>query len=277
MINDLCVSIIIATYNVEKCISRCLDSILKQSYENFEVIIMDGASTDNSIEIIKSYNDPRLRIFSEPDNGIYDAWNKGLEKSKGNWIAFIGADDKYSSEESLALLIQAIPLSNNAPVIYGKIENEGPEGNVTGGSGEPWFNLFSFSFNYIKCNLPIPIMSAMYSREFIKDEVFDITLKVTADADLFLRCLQRWNGSPPYFINESKPLVRMGYGGVSTNYRNYIVTLKDSIRTRKKNNISNVNLAIINRIFKVYTLSFIGYMFGDSFISKLLIKYHRIK
>ncbi|MBD2804163.1 glycosyltransferase [Xenorhabdus sp. ZM] len=277
MERDIFISIIIATYNVEDCISKCLDSIFNQTYKNFEILIMDGASTDNSISIINGYTDPRLKIFSAPDKGIYDAWNKGLACSTGNWVTFIGADDSYSSNQSLELLVQGIPPSNNAPVIYGKIENEGPEGNITGGSGEPWFNLFSLLFNYIKCNLPIPIMSAIYSKEFLNNEKFDINLKITADADLFLRCLRRWNGNSPYFIGGNNIIVRMGYGGISTNYSTYIMTLKDSIITRKKNNISNINLGIIIRTFKVYTLYIIGSIFGDQFISKALVKYHKIK
>lgn len=64
MDRDIYISIIIATYNVEDCIKKCLDSILNQTYENFEILIMDGASTDNSISIINGYKDSRLKIFS---------------------------------------------------------------------------------------------------------------------------------------------------------------------------------------------------------------------
>lgn len=271
------ISIIIATYNVSSCIEKCLDSILEQTYEDFEVVIVDGASTDDSLSIIKKYTDPRLKLVSEPDKGIYDAWNKGITLSSGDWLNFIGADDCFSSPASLQLLVDAIPHSNDAPIIYGKIESEGPSGDITGGSGEPWFDLFSPVFNYIKCNLPIPVMSAIYSREFIKNEKFDLTLRVTADADLLLRCLRLWQGNPPHFIGVDAPIVRMGYGGISTNRNTYIVTLNNSLKTRRNNGISNFNLAMGIRIVKVYSILAVGKLFGDSVLTNSLAKYHLLK
>lgn len=271
------ISIIIATFNVSSCIEQCLDSILEQTYENFEVIIVDGASKDNSLNIIQGYTDPRIKLISEPDKGIYDAWNKGLTLATGEWINFIGADDRFSSSASLQLLVDAIPQSNDAPIVYGTIQSEGPGGDITGGSGEPWFDLFSFKFNYIECNLPIPVMSAIYSRNFIKNEKFDLSLRVTADADLLLRCLRLWQGNPPHFIGSETPIVRMGYGGISTNRKTYIVTLQNSLKTRKNNGVSNLNLSIVIRIIKVYAILGVGRVFGDSVLANSLAKYHFLK
>ncbi|MFK8258257.1 glycosyltransferase family 2 protein [Erwinia sp. AnSW2-5] len=271
------ISIIIATYNVAVCIEKCLDSILEQTFEDFEIVIVDGASTDNSLNIIRGYTDPRIKLVSEPDKGIYDAWNKGLSLSCGEWINFIGADDCFSTPTSLKVLVDGIPQSNNAPIIYGTIQSEGPGGDITGGSGEPWYNLFSPAFNYIRCKLPIPVMSAIYSRGFIKDEKFDLTLRVTADADLLLRCLRLWQGNPPHFIGADTPIVRMGYGGISTNRNTYILTLKNSLQTRRNNGISNYNLAIFIRIVKVYSIIAVGKVFGDSILANSLAKYHFLK
>jgi len=81
-------SIIIPTYNCENTISNCLNSILTQSYVDFEILIIDGASKDTTLEILKKYDDKRLKIVSEPDKGIYDAMNKGLKIANGNWIYF---------------------------------------------------------------------------------------------------------------------------------------------------------------------------------------------
>ena len=74
-------SIIIPTYNSEKVIGRALESILCQTFSDYEVLVMDGASHDETTNVVKSYNDLKIKIFSEPDKGVYDAMNKGIRKS----------------------------------------------------------------------------------------------------------------------------------------------------------------------------------------------------
>lgn len=89
------VSIIIATFNSEKTLRNALDSVLNQSYKDWECIIVDGASRDGTISIVKEYvqKDPRFRYISELDNGVYDAFNKGWKMAKGEWIHYLGDDD----------------------------------------------------------------------------------------------------------------------------------------------------------------------------------------
>lgn len=99
MHKDTEISLIIATFNSEKTIDSTLDSIIRQEYSNFELIILDGNSTDSTVELLKLYKDkfeakgiPYIWM-SENDSGIYDAWNKGLKLAQGNWVSFIGSDD----------------------------------------------------------------------------------------------------------------------------------------------------------------------------------------
>lgn len=93
MNQEVVISIIIATYNAEKTLQKCLGSIIPQLTEQTELIIVDGASKDSTNEII-SFNKKNVAYtISEPDKGIYDAWNKGINVARGKWIAFIGADD----------------------------------------------------------------------------------------------------------------------------------------------------------------------------------------
>lgn len=87
------ISIIIATYNASSTLKACLESIVTQLTPECELIIIDGGSTDDTNNIITSFKGRISYTISEPDNGIYDAWNKGVKAAKGNWIAFIGADD----------------------------------------------------------------------------------------------------------------------------------------------------------------------------------------
>ena len=88
------ISIIIATYNAEKTLQRCFDSIRNQKNEKIELIVIDGNSNDNTLSIIESNADIVDYYVSESDKGIYDAWNKGVKVSTGEWIEFLGADDK---------------------------------------------------------------------------------------------------------------------------------------------------------------------------------------
>lgn len=111
------ISIIIPTYNSEKTISESIKSILEQSFDNYEILIMDGISDDHTLNIIKEFNDPRIRIFSEKDSGVYDAMNKGIEKAEGKWLYFLGSDDTLYDKETLK---DIEPFLGNHDLVYGK-------------------------------------------------------------------------------------------------------------------------------------------------------------
>ena len=87
------VSVIIATYNAESSISITLDSLSKQTFRDFEVLMVDGASTDNTVSITKSFSALNIEVKSDVDDGIGDAWNKGVARSCGRWIIFLNAGD----------------------------------------------------------------------------------------------------------------------------------------------------------------------------------------
>src|SRR5215218_2671624 len=91
-------SIIIPTYNAGNNLARALESVLQQTFSSFEVLIMDGLSTDNTSAIVESFHDERIQLFREGDRGIYDAMNKGIAKARGAWLYFLGSDDElYTS------------------------------------------------------------------------------------------------------------------------------------------------------------------------------------
>lgn len=90
-------SIIIATYNSERTLQRTLDSIILSDFKDYEIIIVDGLSSDATLDIIHKNNSFITNVISERDNGIYDAWNKGVRMSEGTWIMFVGSDDLLDS------------------------------------------------------------------------------------------------------------------------------------------------------------------------------------
>lgn len=111
MNNKIKVSIITPCFNSEKTIHKTLESMLKQTYTNYEYIIIDGKSTDKTLEIIEKYRPQfgnKLKVFSEPDEGIYDAMNKGIAKSTGDIIGIVNSDDFYC-EDAIENMVNEIP------------------------------------------------------------------------------------------------------------------------------------------------------------------------
>lgn len=113
------ISIITVTYNSEKTIEDTLKSIQSQTYKNFEHIVIDGASTDGTLNIVRSFSN--TIVSSEPDNGIYDAMNKGLKLVSGDIIGILNSDDFYSSSNVLQLVVDAFCV-NNIDSVYGDLQ-----------------------------------------------------------------------------------------------------------------------------------------------------------
>ncbi len=107
------ISIVIATWNAAETLRTCLDSIVPQLTETAELVIIDGGSKDSTNEIIAPYGDKGTYTISEKDKGIYDAWNKGVKASNGEWIGFIGADDVMNSD-AISIFLKEI---KNTPKI----------------------------------------------------------------------------------------------------------------------------------------------------------------
>ena len=96
MMNEMLVSVVIPAFNCEKYIAECIDSVLNQSYQDFEIIIIDDGSTDGTVKTVSGYEDDRIKLFHQEGNsGSGAARNYGVEKASGQWIAFVDADDTW--------------------------------------------------------------------------------------------------------------------------------------------------------------------------------------
>ena len=141
------ISVIVPAYNVEKYISRCLDSILNQTYHNLEIIVVNDGSTDNTKNIISSYveKDKRVQIVNQENKGLFHARLAGLEKATGDYIAFVDSDDYISRDYYRVLINEAI--EKEVDVVVGRIVQENSE-------GKKWIqNIYNdYSFNKLDGN-----------------------------------------------------------------------------------------------------------------------------
>jgi glycosyltransferase involved in cell wall biosynthesis len=215
------ITVIVAVYNAFNTLQQCLDSVVNQAHANVQLVVIDGASTDGSVDVLRGMTDQIDFWISEPDNGIYSAWNKGLLQAKGEWICFIGADDYFCNTSVLKKISDAlISLPINIDVAYGKIVLLGRENNAMYELGQPWEQI-QVRFKSIMC-LPHP--GLMHRRTvFEKYGNFDETFKIAADYDMLLRILL--NGKA-HFIPDVIS-VAMRQGGASSNPSNTFLALSE--------------------------------------------------
>jgi glycosyltransferase involved in cell wall biosynthesis len=137
--SDPTISIIVATKNVADCIESCINSIIEQTYKSYEVMVQDALSTDRTLAILGSYDPRVVKVASEADNGIYDAWNRALRRTAGEWIMFLGADDRLAHAEVLSNRIKMLaPCSGNVDLVCGRIALMRRDGTVQKQTGAGW-------------------------------------------------------------------------------------------------------------------------------------------
>jgi len=114
-------SIIIPSYNSAETIAATITSILEQTFTDFEILLMDSCSADATVQIVGRYKDSRIRIFSEKDKGIYDAMNKAIQLSEGNWLYFIGSDDVLYDKNVLQDVAGKLTELADKDLVYGNV------------------------------------------------------------------------------------------------------------------------------------------------------------
>lgn len=202
-------SIIIPTFNSAKDIENCLNSILRQTFQNFEIIIQDNISTDNTVEIIKkiSGTDDRIKLLIETDKGIYDAMNKGINLANGEWLYFLGSDDELYDNAVLQSIFIDSDVKQHS-VLYGDVQIVGDTSWAK--DGEQYGGIFDVK-KLLKKN--ICHQSIFYRRAFIKNDIgyYNIDYKLCADLDFNLRCRAKTD-----FLYLDKIIARFTGGGAST-------------------------------------------------------------
>lgn len=168
------VSIIITTLNGANTINRCLESISCQVYRNFELIIVDGGSTDSTVDIIKTRNDCNIILYSYPGIGLYAGLNKGIEKAKGDWLYFIGCDDSLFDAHTLSRVTDSIHDNPEIKIIAG---------NVVYNSGYVMYP--SFGSPYMLA-YRLHHQGTFYHRSLFDKRKYNETLRISADYEFNL-------------------------------------------------------------------------------------------
>ena len=184
------ISIIIPTYNSEKYIRKTLESLNSQIYRNFEVIVVDGLSNDNTMKIVNEYSDIVKFTISEKDNGMYDAINKGLKIAKGDVIAYLNSDDYYDTM-TLKNVNEYFNSNNEISIVYGTLFYVNGKDKIIKKIKTVIFNkkiLLSLWFCYI------PQPCSFFRRNVINTiSEFDTQYKLAADYDFFVKASMFFN------------------------------------------------------------------------------------
>jgi glycosyltransferase len=240
------ISIITITYNSEESILRTLDSINSQTFQDFEYIVIDGKSSDKTIDIINDHKIKINKLISEKDNGIYDALNKGIKESNGKYIGFLHSDDKFYSKDSLKSIVDSL-IENDSDIIYGDLKyvSKGPTYRVI----RKWV---SGSFKRYKLHLGwMPPHPTLYMKKSLykKNGVFNTNLKISADYDLMTRNFSKQNLKITYL---KRYLVLMTLGGESNkNINNLYIALKEDIFSMRTNKIFWPLALIFKKLSKI--------------------------
>ncbi len=241
------ISIITVCYNSEKYIRSTIDSILNQTHEKIEYIVVDGLSQDRTIDIIKEYEprfNGRIRWISEKDAGLYDAMNKGINMSSGDVIAILNSDDIYYDNEVIADVVHQLE-KRKTDALYGNLEIV--RADNTQKIIRKWISTPFIAGSFKKgWHLPHPTFFVKKS-VYEKYGAFDTSFDVSADFEFLLRVLEVNKISVYYY---DRFIVKMRYGGESTgSLQKIFLGNKNVIKAFKKNDISISLLYPIYRIF----------------------------
>jgi glycosyltransferase involved in cell wall biosynthesis len=220
------VSVIVAVKEGSGTLQRCLDSIAAQDFGSRETIVVDGASTDGTRELLESNaRQGKLDSYvSEPDRGVYQAWNKGILRSRGVWICFLGCDDVFHDVSSLRALADAGARAGGARVVYGKIERVAANGVLVETIGVPWEQ----AREGFLAGINIPHPGTLHHRSiFTEGGRFDESYRIAGDYDLLLGELRE---RAPAFVD--RVVVDMGLGGLSSRPGSIYQALREVSRAR---------------------------------------------
>jgi len=243
------ISIITVCYNSEKTIETTFKSVLEQTYNNIEYIVIDGKSSDNTLKIIEKYSDIINVLVSEQDNGLYEAMNKGIKLATGDIVGLINSDDLFCDPEALSKVVKVFETNKNLDSVYADLFYVSQK-NINHISRR-WISGLQKPFKYGWH----PAHPTFYIKKSVYDKygLFDLSFKLAADFEIMLRFLDRFKISTTYL---KEPLVKMRLGGeTNKSFKNIFNQNLECLRAFKKNDLKVIKLLypifrIIPKIFQ---------------------------
>ena len=245
------ISIITATFNSAKTLKDTIQSVLRQTNKDFEYLIIDGGSTDETIDIVKSYESEfsgRLKWVSEKDQGIYDAMNKGIKMASGDVVGILNSDDYFTSDDILQTVDNAFK-SHEIDAIYGDIHfiRDGNPQKCIRYYSSRMFRPFWLRFGFM------PAHPSFYCKRevFEKAGLYSLDYKIGADYEMMVRLFKRHKIKSLY---ANKDFVTMRTGGASnTNVRSRLTLIEEDVKACRENGIyTNRFFIMLKFLYKIF-------------------------
>jgi len=220
------ISVVTACYNSEATIAWTIRSFLAQTYPHKELLIVDGASKDRTLEIARNLATPEVRIVSERDHGIYDAMNKGLRLYSGDAVGFLNSDDTYHDPEALTRIAAGLEHADAVHSGIVVVKSHDAKEIVRRWQGEP-FRRGQFRWGWL------PPHPTFYIRRTLADKtgLFDLSYQSAADYDYMLRAMELHAQSTAFVPG---PLVDFLRGGASSGFKRVFLANIGCLRSRQR-------------------------------------------
>ena len=236
------VSIITVVRNAVETIQDTISSVASQNYNNIEHIIIDGASTDGTLEVIRQHQDKLSCVLSEPDRGIYDAMNKGIKVAHGDFLGFLNSDDIYANDKVISKIV-GIMKKQKVDAVYGDLVYVSPNNlqRVLRHYNSGWFNSNMIAKGYMPAHPTLFLSNRVYKQY----GYYKIDYSIAADFEFVARVFGKGDISY-YYLPEV--MVKMRQGGVSTkNWKSNWILNKEILRACKENDIDTNILKVLSK------------------------------
>jgi glycosyltransferase involved in cell wall biosynthesis len=237
---DLKISLVTVVFNAESTIERCIQSVIDQTFKNIEYIVIDGGSTDKTVEVINKFKKNIHYFLSEQDNGIYDAMNKGIKFATGDVVGMLNADDFLADNHILSKVAESFQ-NYDTQIVYGDLEYINDAGKIFRKWHSGKYTNGKFNWGWM------PPHPTFYCKRELFNQfgLYSLDYGTAADYELMLRFIHRYHVNPYYL---EKVMVKMKTGGVSNkSIYNRVKGLLHDFKAMRKHKI---HLPLVTLFFK---------------------------
>ncbi len=238
------ISIITVSFNSGLTIRDTVESVLAQSFTNIEYIIVDGGSSDDTLSIIKEYDNKIAKLISEPDHGIYDAMNKGVSAATGDVVGILNSDDYFEHENVLSYIADTFDQHPDVDIVFGDVVFVNPDNlnKIVRHYRGLRFAAWKLRFGWMPPHPATFVKRSVYQAYGL----YNLRYKIAADYEIFVRWLL---ANRLYYFYVNRVLVRMRTGGLSTSgLRSSLLLNREIVNACKSNGIYTNIFLILSKV-----------------------------